>query len=95
MEIKILNYFLNPYEEGYTIEKTLVFALLFVVLAFVIYKVLKKLKIKVDRRSIIATLPFIFLGSSLKVIVDNGIIKKPNIKNTADNFKHLYNNFKC
>jgi uncharacterized membrane protein len=80
MGIKILNYFLNPYEEGYTIEKTLVFALLFVLLAFFIYKILKKLKIKVDRRSIIATLPFIFFGSSLRVIVDSGIIKNQTLK---------------
>jgi uncharacterized membrane protein len=74
MEIKIFNYFLNPYEEGYTIEKTLVFALLFVVLAFVIYKLLKKLKVKIDRRLIIAALPFVFFGSSLRVIVDSGVV---------------------
>jgi uncharacterized membrane protein len=80
MEIKILNYFLNPYEEGYTIEKTLVFALLFVVLAFVIYKLLKKLKIKIDRRLVIATLPFVFFGSSLRVIVDSGAITNRALK---------------
>jgi uncharacterized membrane protein len=80
MGIKILNYFLNPYEEGYTIEKTLVFALLFIVLAFVIYKLLKKLKIKIDRRLVIATLPFVFFGSSLRVIVDSGIIKNQTLK---------------
>jgi len=80
MGIKILNYFLNPYEEGYTIEKTLVFAVLFIVLAFVIYKILKRLKIKIDRRSIIAALPFVFFGSSLRVLVDNGIIKNQTLK---------------
>jgi uncharacterized membrane protein len=80
MEIKILNYFLNPYEEGYTIEKTLVFALLFIVLAFVIYKLLKKLKIKIDRRLVIATLPFVFFGSSLRVIVDSGIVTNQTLK---------------
>jgi uncharacterized membrane protein len=75
-----LNYFLNPYEEGYTIEKTLVFALLFVVLAFVIYKLLKKLKIKIDIRLVIATLPFVFFGSSLRVIVDSGVIINQTLK---------------
>jgi uncharacterized membrane protein len=80
MGIKILNYFLNPYEEGYTIEKTLVFAVLFILLAFVIYKLLKKLKIKIDRRLVIATLPFVFFGSSLRVIVDSGIVTNQTLK---------------
>jgi uncharacterized membrane protein len=80
MEIKILNYFLNPYEEGYTIEKTFVFAVLFVLLAFVIYKLLKKLKIKIDRRLLIATLPFVLFGSSLRVIVDSGIITNQTLR---------------
>ena len=80
MGIKILNYFLNPYEEGYTIEKTLVFAVLFIVLAFVIYKILKRLKIKIDRSLIIAALPFVFFGSSLRVLVDSGLITNQTLK---------------
>ncbi len=72
----IASYFTDPYRDGYTVSKTAVFALIFVVGAYAMYELLKRLKIKVDRRLAIAVAPFVLLGSTLRVLVDAGTISE-------------------
>lgn len=65
-----LDYFLYPKKTGYTFDKTLVYGIVFITIAYLIYIFLKKLKIKIDRRLAIAILPFILFGSTLRVYED-------------------------
>jgi uncharacterized membrane protein len=58
---------------GYNPIDTLTFAFLFILIAILFYKiVLKRLKIKVDGRFSLALLPWILLGSILRVLEDSG-----------------------
>ena len=58
----LLDYFVNPTKEGYTPGKTLAFALVLIAAVYAIFWVLKKLKIKIDRKLVIAIFPYIILG---------------------------------
>lgn len=64
-------YFLT---EGYNPVNTTVFALIFVVAAYFIFKILRKLKVKIDARLGIAIAPFIVSGSVFRVLDDAGIL---------------------
>lgn len=70
------NYFINPilYAEGYNPINTTVYALVLVVAAYLIFRLLQKLKIKVDKRLAIGVSPFVILGSFLRVLNDAGIL---------------------
>ena len=70
----VLDYFLHPKKTGYDFPKTLVYAALFVLAIYVIFKLLKKMKIKVDKRLAIAISPYIVLGGALRVIQDIGLV---------------------
>jgi len=64
--------FLQPMCYYYTLEATLVYGLLLVAAVFWTYKLLQKLKIKIDRRFAIALLPFILFGGSARALRDHG-----------------------
>ncbi len=71
-------YFVQPlYSEtgGYNVINTPVYAILLAVAVFLIYKVLKKLEIPIDRNFFIATLPFLFLGGLLRTLQDAQVLK--------------------
>ncbi len=70
----LIDYFINPYETGYTVSKTLAYAIVFIVSAYLIYKLLKKLKIKIDKRLALAISPYIVFGGILRVLQDSGIL---------------------
>ena len=77
MAVEFLNnYFINPIYSGnpYNFVNTIVYAIIALVLLYVIYKGLEKLKVKINRKFFYALLPFIFLGSSLRAFVDHEII---------------------
>ncbi len=81
---KVISYFLDPFAEGYTLEKTITLGLIALAFIYVIYELLKKMKIKVDRRFAIALFPYIVFGSALRVWQDAGIVNSilfttPNI----------------
>ena len=60
---------------GYTVFNTVVYTLILVAFILAIIKMFKK--IKIDPISIMFSLiPFIFLGSSTRALVDNGIYPK-------------------
>ncbi|MCX8205934.1 MAG: DUF63 family protein [Candidatus Micrarchaeota archaeon] len=57
--------------EGYNPVNTLTYAIIAVICAFLIYKWLKREGIAVDRQFMLRILPFILLGSTLRVITDS------------------------
>lgn len=63
-------YFINPVVErtGYNIVNTLVYAIIAIVCVFIIYRVLKK---NFDRKFIYYIIPFVLLGSTIRVITDS------------------------
>jgi uncharacterized membrane protein len=71
---EVLGYFLAPIKTGYTFEKTAVFALVLVIAAYLIFLLLKKLKIKIDRRLAAAVAPYVVFGGVLRVLKDLGIV---------------------
>jgi uncharacterized membrane protein len=72
----INKYFLEPYQAdiGYNFINTLTYALLALGLLYVIFKILQKYKIKIDLKLFISILPFIFIGSTVRALVDNEIL---------------------
>jgi len=75
MELQdFLNYFLAPKKSGYDIPKTLTYGLILILAVYLIFKILKKLNVKVDRRLFLAISPYIIFGSSLRVLEDLGLM---------------------
>ncbi len=66
----ILSYFTDPAATGYTPEKTVIFALLLIGAVYVIYEILKRLRLKVDRRFVVGIIPYVLLGSLLRSLED-------------------------
>ena len=70
---EVISYFTNPTATGYTPEKTLIFALIFVASVYVTYEMLKKFKIKVDYKLGLGIIPYILLAGALRVTQDAGV----------------------
>ena len=66
----INDYFINPIIEhsGYNIVNTLIYAVIAMAVAFFIYKWLKP---KFDRKFVLYILPFVLLGSTIRVVTDS------------------------
>jgi len=60
--------------EGYNPVNTTAYAVIFVIAAYLTFRLLKKLKIKIDRRLAIGISPFVVCGSLLRVLQDAGIV---------------------
>ncbi|MCC7552688.1 DUF63 family protein [Candidatus Micrarchaeota archaeon] len=75
MEIQefIQEYFIDYIwlHKGYNIYNTLFFALIALFCIWFIYQVFNKYKFKVDKKLIIATIPFVLFGSTMRVITDS------------------------
>ncbi|MEM5831581.1 MAG: DUF63 family protein [Candidatus Aenigmatarchaeota archaeon] len=72
--INPIEYFTNPLKEGYTFEKTFVLGIIALIAIFLIYKILKKLKVKIDKKFSFSIFFYILFGSSIRVLVDLKII---------------------
>jgi len=59
---------------GYNPINTTVYAIILIVFVLLIFKVLKKLKVKFDKRLALAVSPFVLLGSSVRVLEDASIL---------------------
>jgi uncharacterized membrane protein len=68
----ITQYFINPIwdRSGYNPVNTIVYAGIALASAYVMYRVLKKEKVKIDQNFILSVLPFILLGSTVRSLVD-------------------------
>lgn len=71
---ELLDYFLQPKKTGYDFPKTLTYAIVLVIAVYLIYKLLKKIKIKIDKRLAVAIAPYILFGSTLRVLQDMGLV---------------------
>jgi uncharacterized membrane protein len=65
-------FFIQPLVKGtgYNVVNTLVFAIILIVAAFMVYKMLNKLKIKIDKSFLIGVIPFVALGGIMRAWED-------------------------
>ena len=72
----ITTYYIDPirYGQPYNIVDTLTYAIILVIAVYLIYRWLKWTGFPVDRKFVLATVPFIVLGGLLRVVEDTGYI---------------------
>lgn len=71
---EILDYFLAPWKSGYDVPKTLVYSVVFVLAAYLIYLFFKKMKIKINSKLALGIWPYILFGAILRVLQDSGLV---------------------
>ncbi len=64
------------YKEGYNVVNTLTWAIILVIAVFLLYKFLEK-RFEIDKKFILANVPYIILGSSARVVEDAGFLQPP------------------
>jgi len=74
-------YFINPMRSPqdyapYNLANTLAYAAAALVAAYLIYRLLKHLRVRIDEKFFAAILPFVLFGSALRVIEDSGILPR-------------------
>jgi len=65
--------------EGYTMVSEITYGIILIVALYFIYKLLKKLEIKVNWRFALALMPYILFGPVTRVLEDSGYFKPPLI----------------
>ncbi len=75
----IYTYYIHPitYDTGYNPVNTITWALMLGLMVFVLWKILKKLGIVIDKRFIAAVSPYIFVAASLRVMEDADLFSPP------------------
>ena len=70
-------YFVDPIVNGsgYNVYNTAVYALLLIAAAFIVFKVLKKIGVKIDNNFLFGVLPFVVLGGLSRAMQDAGIVQ--------------------
>ena len=63
--------------EGYTLVSEFIYGMLLLVIVYLMYRFFDYFNIKIDVPFFIASLPFIILGSTLRVLEDSGLFEKP------------------
>jgi len=64
------------YKEGYNIVNTITWAVILVLAVYLLYRFLEK-RFEIDEKFILATCPYIFLGSFARVVEDAGFLAPP------------------
>jgi uncharacterized membrane protein len=77
----VQEYFLNPIQfpdkyAPYNTVNTIVFAALALLAAYLIYKILGRLKVKIDSAFFFSIIPFIFFGSIVRVLSDAHVLPR-------------------
>jgi len=70
-----IEYFLTPKESGWDFFNTTVYSVILVAAAYAIYRILKRIKVKIDERLAIAISPYIIFGGFVRVIKDAGALQ--------------------
>lgn len=75
----IVKYYVDPivYDTGYNPVNTLTWGILLGISLFGLLKLLEKLDVTIDQRFILATVPYILVGSALRVMEDAKIFTPP------------------
>jgi uncharacterized membrane protein len=71
---KLLEYFLQPKASGYDAQKTLTLALVLVAAAYAVYRLLRRLGVRIDVRLAVAVAPYVVLGSVVRVLEDAALL---------------------
>ncbi len=71
-------YFIKPIErnEGYNVVNTAFYSFLFFLFAYLLYKYLKKLKVKINLKFALASSSYVFLGIQFRLLEDMGLLNK-------------------
>ena len=72
IELNIMDFLANYFFSGYTIFNTIIYGMILVIAIFGIIKLFEHYKIN-PSNLIFPLIPFIFLGSGIRALVDNGI----------------------
>ena len=64
------NNFVTPLGQYYTPVNTIIYGIIFALAVFGVYKLLKRLNIPIDRNFLVGIVPFVVLGSVLRVLRD-------------------------
>ncbi|MDD1718867.1 MAG: DUF63 family protein [Methanoregulaceae archaeon] len=72
----LYKYYIDPirYGQPYNPVDTLTYAIILIIAVYLVYRWLQRTGISVDRRFVLATLPFVVLGGISRVIQDTGMI---------------------
>jgi len=72
MENFIFNYYIEPIlsRTGYNPINTISYAILALISLYVIYRLFKKYDITIDKKFIFSVIPFVLLGSTVRVVTD-------------------------
>ena len=70
----IIELLLTPKSSSYTIENTLTYSILLILASYVVFKLLRKFGIKIDRSLAVAVSPYIIFGAALRVLKDAGFV---------------------
>ncbi|WP_298668190.1 DUF63 family protein [uncultured Methanofollis sp.] len=72
----LYKYYIDPirYGQPYTVVDTLTYAIILIISVWLVYRGLRRFKIEVDRRFVLATIPYVVLGGLLRVVEDTGMI---------------------
>ncbi|HLD85554.1 MAG TPA: DUF63 family protein [archaeon] len=65
-------YFIDPikYGTGYNIYNTAVYAVLLIISAVIVYKILRKMNVQIDNKFLLGVFPFVVLGGLLRALQD-------------------------
>lgn len=59
---------------GYNIVNTTVYSIILILFVYLIFKILKKMKVDIDKNLALAISPFVLFGSSMRVLEDSGLL---------------------
>ncbi len=78
----IEKYYVDPVRlgTGYNFVNSTTYALIFIAAIYLIFLLLRKMKIPIDKRFVIAIFPYAVLGSFVRVLEDAGIVKNYLLK---------------
>ncbi|WP_010478519.1 DUF63 family protein [Thermococcus zilligii] len=71
-------YFVDPikYDQGYNPVNTTVYAIILGIAVLLLYRMLKRMGIRVDERFFVALMPYIFLGPLMRAMTDVGMLPR-------------------
>ncbi len=71
-------YFVDPikYNQGYNPVNTLTYAIILGIAVLLLYRFLKRLKVRVDERFFVALMPYISLGPLMRAMTDVGMLPR-------------------
>jgi|Deesub1362A_J573_1020465.scaffolds.fasta_scaffold04764_2 uncharacterized membrane protein len=75
----IQKYYIDPiiYDTGYNPVNTVTWGIVLVICIVGIFKLMRSMKVEIDKRFIFAVSPFIFIGSTLRVFEDMEVFSPP------------------